>query len=479
MPHSNVEYRIDDFYFFKIKPMWRYFGAEHPAFWLICGYLFVEYFRPQSIYPALDVLPWAKTFLIGALLFSFFDSKSKFQWTWTHTWITLFAVQIHFSILLAYDASESRKYYIDFFQWIVIFFIVTRIVNTRERLYIFLMIFFLCSLKIAVGTARIFAMRGFSFTSWGLGGPPGFFQNSGELAIQMVILFALSLYLVKSMWSHAGKFEKLVLVAAIVAPALTIIGASSRGSQLALAVVLLVYFNFRLLNLKILIVAVLAFFALWYVLPPEQKERFQSLGEDSTSIARKLYWKNGIEMIRDHPLSGVGLFNFVPYYSAYYPRDVVFINSEGKRQAELPHNILVQVGTDGGIPALVFYLAIILSLVRRSGGTAELRAVHAGLAIGMMGFFLAGQFVTVGYYPFLWISAAIMVSLRLAERAKLAQGQGGELIDARRREEDDSEARPDPKVRGRRMTEDVQPAIRASTRWKPLGSSLPRRPRSP
>ena len=417
---QKEEYSVEDFYFLKIKPMWRYFWSEHPAFWFICGYLFIEYWRPQSIYPALDFLPWARLFILGALLFSFADKKSKLVWTSTHTWILLFTIQIHISFLFAYNINWSIDHHINFFQWVVIFFIITRIVTTKERFYIFFLVFFLSSLKIALGTSRSFAMRGFGFTSWGLKGPPGFFENSGELAILMVMLFALSLYLIKTFWSKSGRLEKLVLLFAVLCPALTVIGSSSRGSQLALAVVLLWYYNYRLLNPKVLVVAASLALSFAFILPDEQKARFETMGDDRTSEQRILYWKNGVEMVKLHPLTGVGYYNFIPYFSDFYPDDILFRNRQGQLRAELPHNILVQVATDAGLPALTLYLLIILSLLRLPiyPKNQLLQSVSKGLKLGIIGFFIAGQFVTVAYYPYLWISTALLISLAQSQEFK-------------------------------------------------------------
>ncbi|MEJ2043913.1 MAG: hypothetical protein P8X89_11625 [Reinekea sp.] len=119
---SPDDFKAEDFYSFKVKVMWRYFWSEHPAFWCICGYLFIEYFKPQAIYPAIDVLPWAQVFLILSMVFAFFDKKSKFYFNSSAAWLVAFAVQIHISIFFAYSRWWSDHYYISFIQWFVIFF---------------------------------------------------------------------------------------------------------------------------------------------------------------------------------------------------------------------------------------------------------------------------------------------------------------------------------------------------------------------
>lgn len=419
MLSKKVEYTVDDFYFFKIGPMWRYFKSEHPAFWLICGYLFFEYFRPQALYPAIAILPWSQVLLLGSLAFSFFDQKSRLSWTTAHTLIVLYTVQIYMSFIFAYDVSWSKYYISNFYPWIIIFFVTTYIVTTPERFYLLLMVFFVCTLKLAIGTALIWARRGFAFTPWGIMGPQGFFQNSGELAIQMLIMFSLSIYLYKAFkGSNISLKERLILLVSVVTPIMTVLGASSRGSQLALPILILLVFGKKILNIKNILILVFALASIWAVLPDAQKDRFSSMGSDGTSAQRLAYWTRGIEMIAEHPIMGVGYYNFIPYFTDFYSEDIGFRNREGELVAELPHNIIIQIGTDAGITAILIFLMLVVHLSRSKLNDSDttLKFIEKGLALGVVGFFIAGQFVTVTYYPFIWIAAALITSLRSSVR---------------------------------------------------------------
>ncbi|WP_240615583.1 O-antigen ligase family protein [Alteromonas facilis] len=412
-PNNKSSATLSEFWFLKLPSLWAYFKSESIAFKAICCYMFVEYFRPQSIFPIIDFLPWAQLFLIIALAASFTDETSRLKWSKLHTFILLFAVTINLSILTAFDSSWSTEHYIFFAQWIIIFFIITSIVTTKERLYVFFLVIFLCSIKIAFGTARTYVFRGFSFTSWGLMGPSGYFQNSGELAILMLTLFPVAFYLYRNRATSLATWEKWVLIIAVVSPLLTILGASSRGAQIALAVQFTVMFWKKIFKPKALIMGGIVISLAWQVLPEEQKERFTSIGKDKTSIQRTLYWKNGWEMMKEHPALGVGYHNFIPYYTAHFPQDILYKN------AELPHNILIQIGTDAGFTALLFYLLIISTILFTRtpkhliscDDSGVLLSIWRGNKMAVLGFFIAGQFVTVGYYPFLWISASLHACL--------------------------------------------------------------------
>lgn len=404
---------LNDFHIFKIKNMWSYFKGQHFSFWMICCYLFFEFVRPQSLLPVIDFLPWAQLFILGSLIGMFTDPTVKHVKSAANIYIVVFSILIIISVFTAYNTEIAKNKFMDFFSWVIIYFLIIKIVNTKERFYIFLLIFLVAAGKIALGTARAWVFRGFSFTSWGLMGPVGFFQNSGELAILMVMLFPLAFYLYQHFKDSAALWERLVLLALWVCPILTVMGTSSRGSQVALLCVIVIMFRKSVFRIKPLIGVVTLVVGLLWLLPDEQKERFSEAGEDKTSQQRLLYWENGWEMMKEHPLTGVGLFNFIPYYNNYYSNDVLFED----RGAELPHNIFIQVGTDAGFPALLFFMAMILyaiilsgSLIKRKGDPL-FSAIAAGLGFGILGFVIAGQFVTVTYYPFFWVHLAFLVSL--------------------------------------------------------------------
>lgn len=410
-------FKDSDFLFLRVKNLWAYFKSESLAFKSICAYMFVEMFRPQSIFTFLDFMPWAQFFLLLSFVGIFSDSKAKFRFTGMHALLLAMTLVIHLSMTTAFSITWSIRYYIDFMQWVVIFFLITTIVSTRERFYTLFLVFFLCALKIAIGTSKNWAMRGFGFTSWGLKGPSGYFENSGELAILMLILFPIGFYLYKALKDDVRKWEKVVLLAAVICPVLTILGSSSRGAQLALLVQIFIMFWRQIFKPKVIIGILITGYIGWQVLPQEQKDRYTTIGTDKSSMQRQLYWENGWEMMKDHPALGVGYYNFRPYFETFYPEDVLY------DYAELPHNIFIQIGTDAGFAGLFVYLLIIANSLLKSRvtfissrreQTQQDEVYHflwPALKVGIIGFVIAGQFVTVGYYPFLWISIALQTAL--------------------------------------------------------------------
>lgn len=379
---------------------------------MICAYLFFEYVRPQSIYPVINFVPWMQLFVIGAFLGCAMDKTVK----WVSSPINFLLIAFFFVILLssylAYFPEVSFENIDKYYLWVIIYFLIINIVNTRRRFFIFICIFLVASFKISLSLAMVWAKRGFSFTDWGLKGPPGFFENSGELAIQMLVFWPIAwafCHILKPRISRAWYFLLLLMPITAV---MVILGASSRGAQLALVCQLLVM-NYRtIFKPKVFISVFLAFSLFWVFLPDEQKERFTSIGQDTTSRQRMLYWENGFDMIKDNPVLGVGFYNFAPYFEKYYPDDVLV------RKAELPHNIFIQVGTDAGSLGLFIFAGFFIIALKKASTFKLTGCIAAGpdlpgrcANLSLVGFVVAGQFVTVAYYPFLWIHLALVVSM--------------------------------------------------------------------
>jgi O-antigen ligase len=161
-------------------------------------------------------------------------------------------------------------------------------------------------------------------------------------------------------------------------------------------------------------------------LTPFQRLLHPNFSDREATQERIVAWKAGLKMIENHPVLGVGYFNFPEVYAAYSE------NTLWHGTAQLPHNIFIQVGTDAGLIGLGIFVMLIY---RNLKGTRDIRracegnpeapafaaSVARGLALTTCGFVIAGQFNTVGYYPFLWINLALTVSLaNIVRRA----GQG-------------------------------------------------------
>jgi putative inorganic carbon (HCO3(-)) transporter len=85
-----------------------------------------------------------------------------------------------------------------------------------------------------------------------------------------------------------------------------------------------------------------------------------NLGEGTTFIRLKL-WQAAVAMIRDHPLLGVGLDNFLYVYPDY-------ILPEAWREPDLshPHNLILDYWTRLGLGGVIVCLFLLVGFFRQS-----------------------------------------------------------------------------------------------------------------
>jgi len=398
---------LNEMYSLRPKVWWKYFKSESFAFKMISCYLFFEYVRPQSIFPLIDILPWAQVFVLAGLVGVFLDKDRKWVSSPLNKWMILYFLAVLWS---TYNASYPESSYANlsfFYTWFIIYFLIVNVVTTPQRLLFFLAIICVASFKISLSLSITWAKRGFSFTDWGLKGPPGFFANSGELAIQMAVFWPIGLAVALALKPYLPSWKYRVLLLMPITACTVILGASSRGGQLAMFAQFVRRFYKQIFRLQTLCVVGLSVLLAWNFLPEEQKQRFNEAGEDKTSVQRLNYWEAGYEMLNDYPLTGVGYFNFPQYFDDYYPELLVVTFSE------LPHNIFIQVGADLGYPGLLIYIALIISALRipiraiSQSDSVVFSHLFSALNISFLGFLVSGQFVSVVYYPFMWVHLAM------------------------------------------------------------------------
>jgi putative inorganic carbon (hco3(-)) transporter len=413
--------------------------AEPWSFKFTCLYVFFEYVRPQQIYPALTVLPWALGSLAAACLCFFLEGNRLRSRTLMNGLVIAFTIVVVLSSVLAVYPDWSFRSLNVFVNWFIVFFLVANSVTSPRRLLLFVLLFLLWSTKMSQHGLRSWASRGFTFDAWGLAGAPGWFQNSGEFALQMCIFVPLALQLMVGVAPRVAKWKLAVLAFLPISGVASIAGSSSRGGLLGLAAVAVWLLMASQRKLRMAIVLVVAAPIVWTFVPEAQKQRFQSAGEDRTSLTRLAYWKAGLEMANTYPVFGVGYENWTPYYRHRYPPDgssVVRYDEKGEVVTEVSHNSFVEVMSQLGYTGLLLFLALIGSIWVVNARTRRLllvagergrllRSLSVGIDAGLLGFCVAGFFMAVAFFPFLWFHLAMTAALNVAARELVAPRRAG------------------------------------------------------
>jgi len=180
------------------------------------------------------------------------------------------------------------------------------------------------------------------------------------------------------------------LWAALVVPALAVAIplTFSRSAEVGAcaAVALLLFLRDRRL-LALLPVLALIFFV---AAPARVTSRFESIFnlKDPTNRDRLVMLREGLHMVKDHPLLGIGPNMVQPLYAQYREPDAVNVTNPHL------HNVPLQIAAERGLPALAAWLwfvgALIVGLWKQMGDTRQkllaatgLAAVTAMLAAGM------------------------------------------------------------------------------------------------
>ncbi len=408
----------------KLRSFIAAFRAESAALWFLCLYIFIEYIRPQDMYPVIDVLPWGQVSILLALISLFVTGAKASNFNAMDKLFTLMTLVVILSCFFAWSPADSFKEWSTYTSWVLMYFCITSTLSTPNRMLLFVIFFVLVNFKLSQHGARTFAMRGFSFTRWGLAGSPGWFHNSGEFALQMVVTFSMSITIILAAKKY---FEKqlrwwIILFLFPGTAALVVIGSSSRGGQIALATVLLILFlRGRNFFRKIILLTVVINLGM-YFLPDEQIERFNTMGDDKTSELRLMHWEHAEETIAKNPM-GIGYKNWIPYYYVVYNPELL----------EEIHNSVLQayaeLGYHGGtlfllmvLTAFVMNMRTIGEMKRLNGPEAEaMAAVALGVNLSLLGTFIAALFMSVLYYPMFWVAFALTSALRNIARSKLKE----------------------------------------------------------
>jgi hypothetical protein len=179
-------------------------------------------------------------------------------------------------------------------------------------------------------------------------------------------------------------------------------------------------------------------------LPTELSTRaLATISGDSSSLPTELEASNkahvglfwaALRMIGESPLIGVGPENF---------RDLSRVYT-GLPQANIAHNMFLEIGAETGLVALVLFILVLASAFRALGATVRLPApgtrLHGdpdatslavwseGLRSGLTGYVVAGCFISAQFEKVLWMSVFLSIVVAdLARRHRAAAAAEAEV----------------------------------------------------
>lgn len=409
------------------------FGAVAPkaSFFFALFYLVAEYMRPQSMYDSIASIPFGQIAILGLLFTFVLEGRDRRNENGINKLLVAYLAWFFFAYVDSVRPELAWDALIDFSKWVVIYFLLINTVNTRAKLYFFILMFLLLNFKYSQYATRIWVSNGFYSDPRGLnaggGIGSGFFQNPNDFGIAMTSVLGISYAMIagdtkKILGRFKMRWFHFICAASIL---IAVVASSSRGAALGAAVAALMIWlkgNRKVAGVVALTLLSLIVLAL---IPDDNWERFRAMGteEDSSGQSRLSLWSAGIRMALENPLSGVGPNNFVFVNTQHYMSIYTVVQ----------HNVFIQAASELGFPGLALFCAMIFVAFRNHAATRRilrerriddpfLRHLSHGLDICLVAFCVNGFFITVLYYPFVWMLFILSAALKDVAQNMAPQG---------------------------------------------------------
>lgn len=321
---------------------------------------------------------------------------------------------------------------------VILYFIVVNIVKTKKQVLILIWILVISGV-ISSGTAFFQYIHGIGLTLVGsVVRVFGTTQNPNILAAELVLIVPILITLI----IDSKKIPvKIFLIVCLISLLMGIVLTFSRAGMATLVVVVLLsllqisFRGSRKLSRTLFFLLLVSFVAVAVIpfVPSQYWERMGTITDTKEiSIASRFdAWKLALNMIKDHPFTGVGygIFKYEFLNEAISSADI-----KTKFVLLHAHNLYLHTGAEAGILAMFFMLAIIVYAwiqLRRSrkalesSGEILLSGISGAMEISLIAFFLMNMFSWHLDLLIFWIIIGLAVVLDNFEKdAKQTGGHG-------------------------------------------------------
>jgi len=420
-------------------------------YWWLLVVIFFEYARPAAYFAPMRILPLNSLLPLSLLMVTFF-ARGLRPWTKIFEdsltkWLFIYVGAVFLSMMWASVQMYAFNIFKTVLGYLFIFIMIARIVTTRQRLYGVFGTLIVAHLFLIVMNPAIVLNP--AERNYIVGGT--FLGDGNDFALSLCILLGLSVQLANAAESKRKKIFYWGVLGILV---LAVIGTQSRGGTLGMAAVFgYLWWRSPRKGLGVLAIGIAVVGILLYA-PDVYFERMRTIvnpQQESSAEGRLQAWRAGINMALDNAL-GVGAGNFPHAFPKY-------------RSATAPvrwmtaHSMYFLILGELGFLGLLLLLRLVfgnalanaklreriaqeqIDPAQRDASIRLLNNTNASVA----GFAVAGAFLSVAYYPHVFVLGALLLCARsmVAESAGLSLATAKARLPARRRAlAHEGEARP-------------------------------------
>jgi putative inorganic carbon (hco3(-)) transporter len=395
-------------------------GPLTGAFAALVMFMVIYFARPEEWIPGFSTAPLAKIagiLVLLALIFSLRQIRQRFPRV--AIFVALLVGQLFLSSALSpVWRGGAFQLTLNFAKVLMVVLVVTATVTTVGRLRV--LIFTQAVSLAAIAVAVIWKGRLILGRLEGIFG--GTYSDPNDLALS--IIMSLPLCLVLLFLSKSWR-SKILWSTSILVMTYAVLRTGSRGGFLALVVVAAIClweFAIRGRRPYLLGLAILTGLLLWQSAGGLLVGRLKgtlNVNDDtaaayaSAQTRQQLFWRS-VEVTKEHPLFGVGPGNF----------------DQVSGQWHTTHNSFTLISAEGGLPALVLYVSILLCGFRNLRATMRLtprrtesRLLAGALFASLAGYAVGSFFLSVAYAFSPYILVAYTTALLSIARKSAAQAR--------------------------------------------------------
>ena len=378
-------------------------------------YFVFEITRLQtSLFPFLSPLKLPAILTVSLIYYSVFvANKDVFKLKTTKLYL-FFVFSIVLSSIFSANFSVAFRPVINCLVWLAVFFIPTiNLLTTKKRISIFFFIFVACNTFIAI---------------WGLThggrGPGSFTRDENDLALYMSMAIPFSFYL--SFQSNISIKLKLFYRISTAIIIMSIVASFSRGGFLGLISVVGIIWYIGQAKVKTVVLVILLSVPVGVIivksLPDGYIEDMQSISDESnnTRNERLHSWNLALNMFYDSPIVGIGASNYPRVVGEYELKVGI---PDGRRPLiwRAAHSLYFTLIPELGLLGVIAYFLFLRSIFNNVKVVYSDKRFHDNDLIVLLAkaiftsiipFLVSGAFISVLFYPNIFIIAAFSIVIK-------------------------------------------------------------------